>query len=578
MNPFGKDNMKEIWVGSDMSLRMGEYASKLSETLKIFDKTDPATRIWRKDPTFWIPNKNEAKDTPELINRLGWLDAPHRMMNEAKDLSSFASQVKNKGFQKTVLLGMGGSSLAPEVLRESFEIKTGYPELIVLDSTNPDQIREVEKDLELKNTLFIVSSKSGTTLETISLFEYFYHMVSLKAEDAGKHFIAITDPGSNLEKTAKEKGFLKIFHGDDETGGRYSALTNFGMVPAALMGIEIESLLAKGKEMAERTKENYSPKDNPGVVLGTAIAELAAAGRNKLTFVISNPLSSFGLWVEQLIAESTGKKGKGILPVVYEDLQTPQYYGNDRVFVSIGLKRGDDSNEGKLNNIENAGHPVIRIYLEDKNDIGGEFYRWEMATAVAGKILGINPFDQPNVEHSKKKAKELIDRYTSTGELPDPDVQISKDGIDISSTVKLKSKDADRAMEEYLDQAEEGDYVAIMAFVPYSSDAFDQLNRLRSRIHKKTRLATTVGFGPRFLHSTGQLHKGDNNRGFFLQLTAECDEDVSIPGREYSFKTILNAQSKGDYLALKERERRIIRLHFSKGAGSAADKIKDYLQ
>jgi transaldolase/glucose-6-phosphate isomerase len=551
---------------SPMTLDVDGYQHSVEVRLKAWDAARVGQRIWDRDGTVWVPDAGAAANTPELTNRLGWLHLAEEMMAEVDALNGFAAEIKAAGFQEVVLLGMGGSSLAPEVYMKTFGDPAGQGNglpLIVLDSTHPDQVAAVTDHLaDLSKTLFLVSSKSGSTIEMLSLYKHFHHLVSQKKDSPGENFIAITDPGSSLEKLGQEKGFRRIFLSNPDVGGRYSALTPFGLVPAALIGVDLGKLLRRAKSMAE-TCRNHAVH-NPGLRLGAAMGELALAGRDKITFFISPKIAAFGAWVEQLIAESLGKQGKGILPVVDEAITEPVLYGNDRLFVYLRLA-GDDNVEldGKVEILEAAGHPVIWIHLDELEDLGQEFFRWEMATAAAGAVLKINPFDQPNVELAKIKARELMAEFEKSGSLPAEAPTLDYEDIDAYGPAMGETVTA--ALQAFLTQYRPGDYIALMAYLPYRPDIDAALNELRLRLRTGLRAATTVGYGPRFLHSTGQLHKGDGNNGLFIQITNTPATDVEIPGERYSFATLIAAQAQGDYNALRENNRRLIRFHIEAG-------------
>jgi hypothetical protein len=439
---------------------------------------------------------------------------------------------------------------------QTFGAKNGLP-LTVLDSTDPDHITAVRAALsDPAKTLFIVSSKSGGTIESRSLHAYFLDLVGQLKEKPGENFIAITDPGSGLEKLAQEQGFRRIFHGPPEVGGRYSALTYFGLVPAALIGVNLPKLLRRANSMADACRNHAS--HNPGLQLGAIMGELALAGRDKVTILASPKIATFGLWVEQLIAESTGKLGVGILPVVDEAATQPTLYGHDRLFVYLQMY-GDDNarTTGMVDVLEAAGYPVVWIRMDELEDLGQEFFRWEMATAAAGAVLKINPFDQPDVESAKIKARELMAEFDKNGYLPAEAPTLDYDDIDAYGPVMGDTVTA--ALKAFLSSYRPGDYVAIMAYVPYDRKIDAALNELRLWIRNRLRVAVTVGYGPRFLHSTGQLHKGDGNKGLFIQITHKPATDVEIPGEKYSFATLVAAQAQGDYNALKEKGRRLIR-------------------
>ncbi len=563
MAPLTKDKMKQIWAGNQHMV-LGSYGKNVRERLKVLEKTDFTTRIWRKDPTVWVPDRSLAEKTKELTDRLGWLDTPKEMIKVADDLMNFAKTIKDHGYINVILLGMGGSSLAPEVFMKSFGNKRGYPALHVMDSTHPDAISELEERIDLKTTLFIVSSKSGTTIETVSLYKYFFEKNLRLSENPGSNFIAITDPGSWLEKEAKEKGFRKIFSSPADVGGRFSALTYFGLVPAALIGLDIRRLLENAVKMSQASKDVYTLEENASVSLGAALAELYKEGRNKITFVASEPISSFLYWIEQLIAESSGKKGKGVLPVIDEGIFSPDSYGEDRVFFCIKLKEHEkDDVKSALDILITKGYPVFEIEIGDLYELGAEFFRWEMATAVLGSLLSINPFDQPNVELSKKKAKELMSEFEAKGSIQEDEPVYSDEDFNVYFDNKA-GQNVSEIIKSFFDRAKGSDYIALMGYLPKNPNYINYLQKIRILLLKKYRTATTLGFGPRFLHSTGQLHKGDNNQGLFLQITAEPSKDFEVPRAGYSFKTLISVQARGDYKALKERERRVLRIHIKK--------------
>lgn len=485
----------------DITLRPGALGRAIERRIAKLESDGVVERIWRRDHTVW---KN---DPTEISDRLGWLDLPDKMRPETDGLKSFAEATDE--FDRVVLLGMGGSSLAPEVLSRTF----GGRPFVALETTHPESIKQVEDSGDLRRTLFIVSSKSGTTVETLSQFAYFYDKVG-----DGSQFVAITDAGSPLEQLAGEKGFRRAFVNPSDIGGRYSALSYFGLAPAALIGIDAASLLEAASDMAERCRG--AAGDNPGAALGAAIGEAAIAGRDKLTVLSSDTIASFGTWLEQLIAESTGKEGKGIVPVEGEPSGPADVYGEDRLFAGVG--------------IEPALEPALWMPFERREAIGAEFFRWEFATAVAGHILGIHPFDQPNVQ----EAKDATNRLLKEGTLPQPD---RGDPGELLNSVK------------------EGDYIAIQAYLPRTPENEARLQEARLRLRDRHRVATTVGFGPRFLHSTGQLHKGGPNTGVFIQVVDEPGVDLPIPGKEYTFRGLLDAQAAGDLEALRAHGRRVAR-------------------
>jgi transaldolase / glucose-6-phosphate isomerase len=490
----------------------------VSERLAAMDRDKVVERIWRKDHTVW-------KDDPtEITNRLGWLTVTDLMHERLGELETFAKQAAADGLETAVLLGMGGSSLAPEVFVTTFGVADGALELIVLDTTHPATLERVTGQLELAKTLFIVASKSGTTTETLSHFAHFWQLVP-----RGEQYVAITDPATPLEALAREHGFRGVFSNPDDIGGRYSALSYFGLVPAALIGAPLHEILERAEEMECASERLVPAAQSPGATLGAVMGEAAKTGRDKLTLVLPAEIANFGNWVEQLIAESTGKEDHGVVPIVGEPLGAPEVYGEDRLFVAIGEHDG-------LDPLENLGHPVVRLAYEDREQIGGEFFRWEMATAVAGYVQGINPFDQPNVQEAKDATKQIL----SSGEVEDP-------GFDDLGAL--------------LQEVGAGDYVSIHAYLDRTSKTEDALQQARVAIRDRHRVATTVGFGPRFLHSTGQLHKGGANNGVFIQVVdASRGTDLPIPGQPYSFGTLIDAQALGDLRSLRARGRRVARV------------------
>jgi transaldolase / glucose-6-phosphate isomerase len=480
----------------------------VAERLQAAASEHVARRIWDRDGTLWAP-----EGTAELTDRLGWLDIAERLAPELDDLKAFGAEVRDAGITDAVLLGMGGSSLGPEVLRRSFG--EGRIALHVLDSTHPDQIRATRDSLDLSTTLFIVSSKSGGTIETMSQFKYFH---SLQSD--GAHYVAVTDPGTSLAKLGAEHGFRRVFENDPEIGGRYSVLSYFGLVPAAIAGYDVRAVVATALEAMEACK---GEQDNPGLELGAALGELALGGRDKLTFIVDEPLSSFGLWAEQLVAESTGKETRGILPIADEPLVPAAEYGDDRVFLHVST--GDVEVTGKIGELVAAGHPVFTVDAGGPADLGRIFFLSEFATAVAGWALGINPFDQPNVQEAKDNTKRVLDE--GSPELEDGDV----DAL-LSALAPPR-------------------YLAIMAYVPYSSTVEAAAARRRERVVREHHVATTFGYGPRFLHSTGQFHKGGPAVGAFLQIVDEPQEDLEVPGEPYTFGTLIRAQADGDLQTLR---------------------------
>jgi len=487
------------------------------------------------------------------------------------------------GYTQAYLLGMGGSSLAPKVFSKTFGTRSGYLDLTVIDSTDPDFILEHSKRIDPMKALFIVSTKSGTTEETLSFFKFFYNQVATAVGNgkAGEHFVAITDPGTKLTKLADMYHFRAIFHNDPNIGGRYSALSYFGLVPAALVGIDLTRLLKQAMAVASSCESSNDMKENPGAWLGAILGGLAKAGRNKVTFVASDKIASFADWAEQLIAESTGKDGRGILPVVDEPLGPPEVYGNDRFFVYLQLD-GDTAHEAELSTLEKTGQPVIRIRFLDLYDIGKQLFLWEMAVAIAGHIIGINPFDQPNVEIAKVLARQMVADYTKKGALPDERKSLESDRISVYGSTKANT--IGEALVSFLNQAKQDGYLALQAYINPTPENYRALQTLRVRLRKQSKLATTLGYGPSFLHSTGQLHKGDAGHGLFLQFTSEHQQDVPIPDEAGStsstitFGTLEAAQALGDHKALVSLGRKVIRFHFDRNVVEGLNHLSEAVE
>ena len=519
-------------------------------------------RIRRRDHTVWKP------EPAEIANRLGWLDSPQTMQGRLAEIESVVDGIRADGFNFVLLLGMGGSSLAPEVFRKVFGAADGFPDLAVLDSTDPGAVLGWAERLDLCRTLFVVSTKSGGTVETFSFMKYFYRLLAEKlgAKEAGSHFLAITDSCSALADLALEYGFRHTFLNDPEIGGRYSALSCFGLVPAALIGADVKQLLERAAAAAESEFSARQGEMN-GSLLGALLGEFAAEGRDKLTFLFSPRLAPFGSWVEQLIAESLGKEGEGILPVVGEEIGPPLVYRGDRVFCSIRLA-GDDAQKGKIDALAVAGHPVADLVWADPCDLGGQCFFWEMATAVAAWRLAINPFDQPDVEAAKILARKLIVEYRQNGAMPVETPTLKGDHFSLYGDVPARTPE--EVLPLFLAQAKRGAYVALQAYLAPSPGMDDALQRLRMRIRDRFRLVATVGYGPRFLHSTGQLHKGDGGYGLFIQFTADdpCDapipDEIGRPESTLTFGLLKQAQAFGDRQALLSAGRRAIRIHLGR--------------
>jgi transaldolase/glucose-6-phosphate isomerase len=533
--------------------------------LETLVQRDFLKKLWSKDPSLWT---NDPKHAEIIKHALGWLDIPQRLLESVANLQSFANEVAAE-FTHAVVLGMGGSSLAPDVMRETFGKCDGFPELHVLDSTDPVQIRHLEERIDLERTLFIVASKSGTTTEPDAFYRYFADRVAKSggADKIGRQFVAITDPGTRLETEAKAQGFRACFLNDPDIGGRYSALSFFGMVPAAIAGYSVNLLLDRGLGAMAANEKTVAVKDAPGVRFGAAIGGYALNGRDKLTIVTHPAVHAFGAWAEQLIAESTGKDGKGIIPVEGEPLGAPGVYGNDRVFVYVGttLPNGDKETETKLRALEAAGHPVIRLAMNDAYDIGEQFYLWEIATAAAGSLLQIDAFDQPNVQESKDNTKALLSEYASRGGFDEPDASITSEHLAITFLSGSKSlegaADPAAALSALFGQVKPGDYVAFCAYVERNEKHVREFTETRVRVRDARKVATTVGFGPRFLHSTGQEHKGGPNTGVFVQIVANAPFDLPVPGMNVGFRTLIAAQALGDFQSLDKRGRRGVRVY-----------------
>jgi glucose-6-phosphate isomerase len=531
-------------------------------------------RFWQKDPGLWTRDGEEQW--------MSWIDIVER---QQKDLASFAElggDVKSSDFQSVLLLGMGGSSLCPEVLAKTFGPQSGFPELHIVDSTDPAEVKAACDAVNLAETLVVVASKSGSTLEPNILKQFFFDEMrrAVGAEEAGSRFMAITDPGSKMEQVAKAGGFRGIFYGDPQIGGRYSALSNFGVVAATVTGLNVETLLAEAAKAVAAAKLPVA--DNPGVQLGLLLGTAANAGRDKITIFTSPEIHDLGAWLEQLIAESTGKQGKGITPVDREEIGPPSVYGKDRVFAYVRLKgTADASQDAKVAALEAAGHPVVYFEITDLYEIFGQFFTWEIATAVAGSVIGINPFNQPDVEAAKIETRTLTSEYEKNGKLPERTPFLTgKDDAGTPFALYATDAYADKLkaaapsatltgiLRAHLDQLGAGDYFATVAFLPMFAEHEAAIQAFRHKVRDQKHVATCLGFGPRFLHSTGQDYKGGPNTGVFLQITADHADDLGIPGQKYSFGVVIDAQAAGDLAVLESRGRRVLRIHL--GADVAA--------
>ena len=544
--------------GSRQHLDLGATTDAVRGALSTDAPREVARRIWDRDADLWKPG--DAAHAKVIGNRLGWLDVIDTMREALPRLIGLSTEVQQAGFRNCVLLGMGGSSLCPEVLRTSFGSSAGQPELHVLDTTDPATIAELTDRLEPRTTLFIVASKSGTTLETLSHLAHFWGwMTTAGIPDAGQHFICITDPGSDLAQTARERDFRHIFENPANIGGRYSALSFFGLVPASIIGIDIEAFLERADRMRLQSHPGNLADLNPGLALGTVFGLMKRSGRDKVTILAPPRIAAFSLWAEQLIAESTGKEGKGLIPIGDEPIGEPGVYGDDRILTVLRLGDEDPDFDAEVGALRSAGIPDITMQLDDLQDLAAEFFRWEFATAVAGAALGIDPFDEPNVKESKDNTKRVLDQYVKNGSLADESASATDDGISVFGAPGRR--DINSALTEFLSAVRPGDYVALMAYVTPSSENEAALQRLRVAIRDEHRVATTLGFGPRFLHSTGQLHKGGPDSGLYIQITTDDAVDVPIPGQPFTFSILKQAQAQGDLQSLRDHQRRVMRLH-----------------
>ncbi|MCZ6671277.1 MAG: bifunctional transaldolase/phosoglucose isomerase [Acidobacteria bacterium] len=560
----------------------GKLKTGVDRAIEDWRKNEKVRRLWARDASLWTGAGEEKW--------LGWLEIPAGQMEQAGRFRALSAEIQREKFSHILLLGMGGSSLCPDVLNRTFGKQDRFPEFHVLDSTDPAQIRSTENRIRLDQTLFIVASKSGSTLEPNIFKEYFFERVKEKVgpEETGSRFLAITDPRSALQEMAERGRFRRICFGLPGIGGRYSALSDFGMVPAACMGIDVPRFLAGAVRMAGECAATVPADANPGVILGAVLGVLGMGGRDKVTLITSPRLRALGGWLEQLLAESTGKQGKGLIPVDGEPLGDPGQYGNDRLFVQIVLENDPDADQATaVRRLEEAGHPVVRIPVADPHDLGGEFFRWEFATAVAGSIIGINPFDQPDVEASKIATRELTREYEQKGAFPDETPLLEEDGLalftDPRNAAALTggmegSAGLDRWLGAHLARLQTGDYFALLAYVEMNSDNREILQEIRRLVLDSRRVATCLGFGPRFLHSTGQAYKGGPNSGLFLQLTCGEMEDLPVPGRRYTFGAVKAAQAMGDFQVLSDRQRRVLRVHLGTGVRAGLATLRDRIR
>jgi len=557
---------------TSIQLPRWEFSAPLTQavqsTLKDWQTNNKMARLWRGDPSLWTGDDEDKW--------VGWLPIVDEQLAHLKQLNDAAVDAAQAGFTHALLLGMGGSSLCPEVLKITYGRQPGHPELHVLDSTDPAQIKSIESQVDLARTLCIVASKSGSTLEPNIFKQYFFERMqqTVGKGKAGEHFIAITDPGSKMQQVAERDHFRKIFFGVSSIGGRYSALSNFGMVPAAIMGLDLAKFLQRTNEMVQACKPEVPADQNPGAVLGTILGTLGNLGHNKVTIITSPGIHDLGAWLEQLIAESTGKIGKGLVPVDREALGAPEVYGNDRVFIHLRLADEPDTAQvQKLDALRSAGHPVVEIELADTYDLGQEFFRWEIATAVAGSILKINPFNQPDVEASKIVTRQLTEAYEKSGKLPeeaplfdDGTIKLFTDERNAANLNKLVGSDRSLTgfLRAHLSQFNPGDYMALLGYIEMNGAHEESLQAMRHAVRDRKHVATCLGFGPRFLHSTGQAYKGGPNTGVFLQITCDDANDLPVPGQKYTFGIVKAAQARGDFQVLADRKRRALRVHLPK--------------
>lgn len=555
-----------------------KYATKYQAAIEDWKSQGKVRRFWEHDASLWT-NSDEAK-------WMGWLDIVGQQLKDVQALLDLQKESHDKGYKHAVLLGMGGSSLCPEVTSFTFGKQKGYPELLILDSTNPEQIERLERKIEYKSTVFIVASKSGSTLEPNIFKQYFFAQAKQAlGEKASEHFIAITDPGSKMQAVAEGDKFAHIYFGDPSIGGRYSALSNFGMVPAAIAGVDVRRLLDSANKMTEACK--LDAEQNPGVLLGCALGVLGNAGHDKITIIASPQIFDFGAWLEQLIAESTGKIGKGLIPVDREAIGAPGVYGKDRVFVYVRLTAdADPEQDAGVEKLKKAGQPVIRIDVKDVYDIGGEYLRWEFATAVAGSLLGINPFDQPDVEAAKIATRALTEEYEKQGSLPHEPEFFEENCIklfaDAANAAELKKTAHEHSLKGYLsahlNRLHANDYFALLAFIDMNERHEEELQNVRMMVRDMKKVATCLGFGPRFLHSTGQAYKGGPDSGVFLQVTCDYGTDLQVPGQKYTFGVVQAAQARGDFQVLNERKLRALRIHLPQDVDDGLGRIAAVIQ
>jgi transaldolase / glucose-6-phosphate isomerase len=536
----------------------GNFGAVIENRFRQLERENLVARFWQKDESLWGEHPAGS-----ISSYMGWTDVLDEMLENVKDIEEFASTLFTSHVSDVVLLGMGGSSLAPLMFQQIFGPLCSGMKVHVLDSTDAEAIRELEEDINLESVVFILASKSGTTAEPNAMFDYFYdRCVSEFGKEAGKHFIAITDPDTALQASAKEKGFLKTFLNYSEVGGRFSVLTYFGLVPAAITGIDIGEMLKRAIQLKVLSELESSLPDNPGFVTGIALGELARNGKDKLTFILPEEIKPFYLWLEQLIAESTGKHGKGLLPVSFRKYETVETYSTDRIFVHYHFEKLADPNQDMVNQLIVAGHPVISIPLTDHYDLGREFFRWEMITAVASTLLFVNPFDQPDVQTAKDNTKKFITKLEETGKLPARKVSYKEDclrflypGTNLNGVEIFK---------DFFQFIKPGDFICLLAYLNETPENSRHLEDMALAFEKKYHVPVTIGYGPRYLHSTGQFHKGGTNRGFFIEIISEGMAEVPLPGRSYGFSDFILAQALGDYESLVAQGRKVLRIDIGK--------------
>jgi transaldolase/glucose-6-phosphate isomerase len=566
-------------INERLSVSAGKLGDAINSALKEAADAEAVRRIWRKDAALW---KEDEASQKIIRNALGWLTVVEQMGGICDDLAAFAAEIRDEGFKHVLVCGMGGSSLCPEVLRQTFGRQEGFPELLVLDSTDPDVISALAARIDVARTLFVISSKSGTTTEPLAFYKFWFDRVRQRGDEPGRNFVAVTDPGTLMERMANDAKFRRVFLNPADIGGRYSALSYFGLVPAALQGLDVKKLLDRAQRVAHACSQVVPVSENPGARLGAVVAECAKAGRDKLTIVADPRVGSLGLWIEQLIAESTGKEGKGVVPVAGEPLGAPSVYGDDRLFVSVSVEKPDGETETKLRALEAASHVCVRRTLSDLYDLGEEFFLWEIATAFAGWRLGINPFDQPNVQESKDATRELLEAFAREGELPEQTALASDSTLTVyadgGASASLPSGSVADVIKAHLARVKPGDYVALLGYFEESDEHDELLQSIRSRLRDATRCATTTGYGPRFLHSTGQLHKGGSDAGVFLQLTARDKTDLPVPGEPYGFGVLKQAQALGDFRSLARRDRRALRADLGADVSAGLARLNELIR